>query len=356
MNNVRKLGRLVKRGLFNASYFINYPLIMPSVLQISLTNRCNLRCQMCSVCKYSTPRDDEMTLEEIEKIINTAKKQFGIKELFLTGGEPLLLGDIITKIAEFSRERDIRTTLTTNGFLLKNYAEKLAGSGIVHFHISVDGLEETHNYLRGHSESFAKAIESIRLLADIREKNHYRYSIGLAMLILKKNIDEISELYHYADKLHVDIFDLLPYLSDNTDFSNAKMNDLWPDDKAVEKFAHIYRIICAEKTKYIRLNPNFDMELIYKYYKKDLRPRDWRCFAGYKNFFITMSDPKMQGRYEPCLFMCKTHIPLKDYAYDLKKIWYSYQAYMARAEVRNCRSYCYQMCFSLPPLKKLLKE
>lgn len=354
--DTRKLGRLVKRGLFNASYFINYPLMMPGVLQISLTNRCNLRCKMCSVYKYSTPQDEEMTLEEVEKIITVAKKQFGIKELILTGGEPLLLGDIVTKIAEFARERDIRTTLTTNGFLFKKHAERLAGSGIVHFHVSVDGLEETHNHLRGHPESFARAIESIKLLAEIREKYHYCYSIGLAMLILKENIDEITELYHYADKLHVDIFDLLPYLPDNTDFSSAEINDLWPDDETVEKFVHIYKKIYTEKTKCVRLNPNFDMELSYKYYKKNMQPRDWRCFAGYKNFFITMSDPKRQGRYEPCLFMCKTHIPLKDYAYDLKKIWYSSQAYMARVKVRNCKSYCYQMCFSLPSLKKLLKS
>ena len=351
--NIKTLGRLAKLGLFNASYFLNFPVIKPEVLQISITSRCNLRCKMCSVHKYTTTPDEEMTPQEVKKIITIAKKQLSIKDLILTGGEPLIVGEDIVEISKFAYQRNIRVTLTTSGFLLQKYAYRLAEAGVSHFHISVDGLKDTHNYLRGDSRSFDKAMEGIKSLTEIRQKYNYKYSIGLAMLMLKNNMNEIYDLYNYGDELGVDVFDLLAYVPDNTDFSSTDATCLWPDSKDVERFMGIYKKIIATRTNRIKLNTYFDAELIYKYYKRTMLQRDWRCFAGFKNFFITMSDPKRQGRFEPCLFMCKTHIPLRDYDYNLRKMWYSYQAHKARMEIKHCKVYCYQMCFSFPSFRKL---
>lgn len=347
--NLKELARLV---LYNRSYFLSSPLINPEVLQISITNRCNLKCKFCSIHKYTTSEEEEIGLKDIKNIITIAKNQFDIKELILTGGEPLLLGDDIVRISEFAHKKNIRIILTTNGFLLQKYARSLAEAGISHFHISIDGLKNTHNYLRNNPESFSRAVESIKYLVKIRHMYSYNYSVGIAMLMLKSNINQIYELYKYADSLGVDIFELLYYLPDNTEFSVTDQTFLWPDSNDMDKFNHIYKKIIETKTENIQFDKYFDIDLVCRYYKRIMHHEDWKCFAGFKNFFITMSDPKKQGRFEPCLFMCKAHIPLKDYDYDLKRAWYSDQAHKARIAIKKCQVYCYQKCFSLPLFEK----
>jgi MoaA/NifB/PqqE/SkfB family radical SAM enzyme len=340
---------------FNISYNLDYPFVKPKILQITLTNRCNLQCKMCSVSKYTTRCDEEMELEEIEKIIRIAKKDFDISQLVLTGGEPLLVIDKVIGSAKLAKELGIGTLLTTNGYFLNEYASELVNSGITHFHISLDGLKETHNRLRNHPLSFDKAVEGIKKLASLREKNN-SYSLGIGTLILKPNLNELYDLFKYGDSLKVDVFDLLAYLPDNTDFAIIKNDSFWLEDEDVLRFEDIYKKTIASGSEHINFNSNFQINLIKKYYQRSLGSKDWRCFAGFKNLFITLSDPKRLGRFEPCLFMCKTHIPIREYDYDLKKIWFSKQAAQARRAIKRCDSYCFQMCFALPTIMFLLKK
>jgi MoaA/NifB/PqqE/SkfB family radical SAM enzyme len=350
-----KISEVLKVLSFKASYSLDYPLVSPDTLQISLTSRCNLRCRMCSVNKYLTKPEDEMSFDEVCKIISKAKEQFGIQRLVITGGEPLLLVDLIVQISTFARKLGIGVILTTNGFYIERNINELVDSGITHFHISIDGLEGTHNYIRQNDASYESAIKGIKLLVDLRNRYDYKYSIGLATLILKPNIPELYDLFAKADALGVDFFDLLPYLPDNTEFSDTTGTSLWPDEKAVQTFLQVYERIIGAKADHIRINDFVNADLIAKYYLRKMNKFDWQCMAGFKNIFITMSDPKRRGRLEPCVFMCKMHMPIREQNYDFKKIWFSAQARTARRDIKRCEVYCYQPCFSFPTLSKLLK-
>lgn len=354
--DIIKSKKLFELGCFHLAHFLHYPLISPRILQLSFINRCNLSCKMCSVGRYATSQTEELSPQELEEIITKALRHFKIRELIITGGEPLLAPESVLKIAGLAKKNNLRAILTTNGILLAQYAPLLATSGITHFHISLDGLKNTHNALRNNPAAFDKTKDAVRCLAELRRKHNYNYSIGLAAVILKTNIDELYELFELGDVLGADILDLFAYLPDNTDFSHPPDTDLWPQTEDMVKFIQIYKKIKNAKTRNIKLNPNFDVNRIIKYYTKTLQRGDWKCFAGYKNFFITMSDPNEQGRYEPCLFMCKTQIPLRDFGFDLKKIWYSRKVYKARRQISMCRQYCYQACFSLPGFKECLKS
>lgn len=354
MLKIANIKEAAKICLFNASYLLGHPLRGPDTLQISLTNRCNLSCKMCSARKYATPKSQEMPLDEIKKIIASACRQFDIKKLILTGGEPLLLGNDIVDTVRFAKEKGLAVIITTSAFFLSEYARSLAESGISHFHVSLDGLSQVHNELRGSPLSFDKAVEGIRILSDIRSKSNLEYTIGIASLILKNNVKDLFDLYKFADELKVDIFDMFPYLADNTDFASPDCSALWPDEYDLDEFMDIYGEISRFKTRHIKLNPYFNAELIVKYYTKKIRRDDWRCFAGFKNIFITMSDPKRTGRFEPCLFFCKDHIPIREYNYNLKKIWNCRRTALARHAIKRCDAYCYQMCFSLPSALKVI--
>ncbi len=352
INGLKEAGKVL---LFKTAYSFGYPLVNPDTLQISLTSRCNLRCRMCSVHKYITKHEEEMPYEEIKKIITIAKKQFGIKRLVLTGGEPLLIPDLIAETTTFARHTGMDVILTTNGFYLAEHAARLAYAGVSHFHISIDGLENTHNRLRQNDLSYENAVQGIKILTDLRKRGGLKYSIGIGAVVLKPNIPELYDLFIEADSLGVDIMDILPYLPDNTDFSSKENTSLWPDPEAVQLFLQLYKKITEFGARHVRINDFIDSELIARYYLRRMRKGDWQCMAGYKNIFITMSDPKRQGKFEPCVFMCKAHIPVREHNYDLKQIWHSPQSSAARRDIKRCDVYCYQPCFSFPSLLRLLR-
>lgn len=336
-----------KLALFNFSYGADYPFMPPRQLQIALTNRCNLACKMCFVNRYRTKEEEEMSPDELKKILIQARSVFGIKQLVLTGGEPLLVADKVCAAANLARSLKMSTLITTNGFYLKEYAKRLVDSGVTHFHVSLDGLKSVHNSLRNSDEVFDRAKDAIRELASLRSEGS-SFSIGIGALILKNTINDFSGLFELGDALGADVFDLLVYTPDITDFSVKNKDEFWLSADDVKRLDRAYSALKAAKTKRIRLNPLFRIDLVKKYYLGTLTQNDWRCFAGYKNMFVTMSDPKRQGSFEPCIFMCKAHIPVRENGYDLRKIWFSKEAHIARRTIRKCRSYCYQHCFSLP--------
>ena len=112
--------------------------------RISVTDRCNLRCRYCmpecGVKKIS--HADILTLEEILRVAEVFSR-LGIKKIRITGGEPLLrrnLPDLIRKIKGISGIEQV--TLTTNGVLLKNFAQELISAGLDGVNLSLDTLNE----------------------------------------------------------------------------------------------------------------------------------------------------------------------------------------------------------------------
>lgn len=113
-------------------------------VRISLTDRCNLRCQYCmpehGVTKMK--HEDILTLEEILKTAEILAK-LGIKKIRLTGGEPLLRRGIIKLIGDLKSISGIeQIALTTNGVLLDSMAEELIAAGLDSINLSLDTLSE----------------------------------------------------------------------------------------------------------------------------------------------------------------------------------------------------------------------
>jgi cyclic pyranopterin phosphate synthase len=114
-------------------------------LRISVTDRCNFRCIYCmpetegqQYCFMK--REHLMTFEEIVRLANIFAR-LGVRKIRLTGGEPLLRKDIdvlISMLKEIEGIQDI--SLTTNGFLLKQYARRLKEAGMKRVNVSLDAL------------------------------------------------------------------------------------------------------------------------------------------------------------------------------------------------------------------------
>ena len=112
-------------------------------LRISLTDRCNLRCTYCMPAEGLPwmPRAEQLTDDELVRLITIAVRDLGVHELRFTGGEPLLrrgLEDVIAASAALTPRPDI--SLTTNGVGLARRAAGLAAAGVNRLNVSLDTL------------------------------------------------------------------------------------------------------------------------------------------------------------------------------------------------------------------------
>lgn len=112
-------------------------------LRISVTDRCNFRCVYCMPPEGLVwqPHSSIMSYEEIAEVVRVAAEQ-GVKQIRLTGGEPLVRADLpvlVRMLAEIPGIEDI--SLTTNATLLERFADKLAQAGLKRVNISLDTLD-----------------------------------------------------------------------------------------------------------------------------------------------------------------------------------------------------------------------
>lgn len=138
-------------------------------LLIYPTSRCNLKCRHC----YFAPtyddrqgrRDDEISYEQICRAVDELLP-FGLRACKLSGGEPLLRGDLVD-ICQYMKQKSVRVNIETNGTLVtQELADTLAQSRLVQFlSVSLDGARaETHEALRGIEGCFDKAVKGLEYL------------------------------------------------------------------------------------------------------------------------------------------------------------------------------------------------
>lgn len=113
-----------------------------SYMRISITDRCNMRCQYCMPEEGVQKRSHQelISFEDIVSIVR-ASVPLGINKIRLTGGEPLVRKGIISLVEKLNQIEGIKEiAMTTNGSLLKKMAEPLKIAGISRFNISIDSL------------------------------------------------------------------------------------------------------------------------------------------------------------------------------------------------------------------------
>lgn len=114
-----------------------------SYLRVSVTDRCNLRCIYCMPPEGIKPlrHEDILRLEEIKRIVRYGI-DWGIDKVRITGGEPLVRKKVVYLIEALSNLEGIRDlSMTTNGILLKDYAEDLKNAGLQRINVSLDSLD-----------------------------------------------------------------------------------------------------------------------------------------------------------------------------------------------------------------------
>ncbi|MBQ6426077.1 MAG: radical SAM protein [Clostridia bacterium] len=158
-----------------------------------LTNACNLFCAHCgSRCCSS---GDRLSVQDIEKTLCSVPKKNAM--VCLTGGEPLIHPDFF-HIARTVKELGFHWGMTTNGTLIdRHVAQQLKKAMMETVSISLDGLELTHDTLRGSSGAWAKAVEGIRNLQEAG------YAPQVTTVVHSSNFCELEELYSFLTDLRI---------------------------------------------------------------------------------------------------------------------------------------------------------
>jgi len=164
-------------------------------LRISVTERCNFRCQYCMPEKPFSwvPKENLLTFEELFEFVKVCIDE-GIRKIRITGGEPLLREDIDKFIKMiYDYEPSIDLAMTTNAFLLKGVAQKLKDAGLKRINVSIDTLKP----------EVAQKIAQKDVLANVLDGVDEAIKVGLKvkvnMVPMKNmNADEIVDVLEYA--------------------------------------------------------------------------------------------------------------------------------------------------------------
>jgi cyclic pyranopterin phosphate synthase len=114
-------------------------------MRLSLTDKCNLRCTYCMPAEGLEwlAKQAVMTADEIVRIVRIGVELLGVRELRLTGGEPLVRADLVDIIAGLrSNHPEMPISMTTNGVGLDKKAAALKAAGLTRINVSLDSLHE----------------------------------------------------------------------------------------------------------------------------------------------------------------------------------------------------------------------
>ncbi len=166
--------------------FVSYKLGRPrlSYIVYICTTRCNLRCAFCDVWKK---KEQEMGPEEALKVVKDIAG-FGVSVIGFTGGEPTMRRDL-EKLASTARSLGVFTSLNTNGTMINRRRAKKIGKSFDIVNVSLDGFKETHDSVRGITDTFEAAIKGLQNLQETGVK------LGICLTINKKNLHEVVPLF-----------------------------------------------------------------------------------------------------------------------------------------------------------------
>jgi cyclic pyranopterin phosphate synthase len=165
-------------------------------LRVSVTDRCNLRCNYCMPEENYVwlPRQELLTFEEIARLVELFTS-LGVTDVRLTGGEPLLRRDLprlVQMLAANSRIRDL--ALTTNGILFAEHADALRAAGLHRVTLSLDTLRPERFLALTGRDTHAQVLEGI---ATARRSGFTNSKIDTVVL-RGVNDDELADLIEFG--------------------------------------------------------------------------------------------------------------------------------------------------------------
>lgn len=325
----------------------------PFNLEFAVTYKCNLKCIQCDIWCYNEKNLLELSVEEIYKIFSSYRN---FKVLGITGGEPFLRNDlqqIIETIIQTQNGLKI-LFITTNGQLpekteaiIKNILEQYKNLRVITL-VSIDGPMEIHEKIRGVSKAYEKALTTISLLANLKQRFN-NFSLGTVTVCSPFNIDSFTKVIEEIKNLK-DKFNLEPSFS------------IWFQGQLYKNLNSLYHYeIDKFRRELIKFIPNIKSvvheggivskgrNVFYDLLKLWLNKPGSQivpCEAAKIRFFL---DP--YGNVYPCTIFNFIIGNLKDYDFDFKKLFKNDMRNKARELIKSEKCpICCNTCETIPSI------
>lgn len=270
------------------------------------TTRCNLNCLHCgSDCQKDSLHPD-MPLKDFLKALDTIPHPAKNFIVAITGGEPLLRQDLETAGCEI-RKRGMRWGIVSNGLLYTEERQtSLLKAGMGSLTLSLDGLEETHNWLRNTGKSFSSVDRAIALAA-----SSARLNFDVVSCVHRKNLHELPDLKSYLISKGVKAWRLFTI----TPIGRARKNpELLLSDGELKK---MMEFITAERDRN-GLDIKFSCEGYVGPYESKVRDAPFFCRAG-----INIGSILIDGSISACPNIDKSFVQGNIYSDDFFETWQS---------------------------------
>lgn len=296
------------------------------------TLRCNLHCRHCgSDCKVQAEQQD-MPLDDFLHVLDSIAAKTNPDEVFviLSGGEPLMRPDIVA-CGQAITDRGFPWGMVSNGFALtQERFYELLKAGMRSITISLDGLEEEHNWMRGHRQSFERVDQAISLLTAVPD-----LASDIVTCVNRRNYSHLPALKEYLigkDVKNWRLFTVFPVGRAATD-PDMRLTD--------EEFRGVFDFIRQTRQEG-RIHANYGCEGFVGNYEGDVRDHLYSCQAG-----ITIGSVLADGSISACTSIRSNYHQGNIYHDDFMDVWEQrFQAYrnhdwMRTDDCARCRYFRY---------------
>jgi pyrroloquinoline quinone biosynthesis protein E len=251
----------------------------PTTLLAELTHRCPLHCPYCSNPLEMVRTQQELSTDEWKRVL-TESRALGVLQLGLSGGEPLVRGDV-EELAAHARTLGLYTTLVTSGVgLTRPRAEKLRTAGLEHIQISIQDTDEaTADRVAG-----MRAVKQKMAASALVRELGFAFSINV--VLHRANIDRVGEIIELAASLGADRLELA-----NTQYYGwglANRRALMPTREQVAAAAQVADAAIPRHARQMQI-----LYVLPDYFEATPKP----CYGGWgRHYLVAMPD----GRILPC--------------------------------------------------------
>ena len=297
---------------------------------VIVTYRCNAKCTMCNRYKVPSKPEEEITLETIKKLPQMYFTN-------ITGGEPFIRDDLKDIVRELYKKSE-RIVISTNGFFTDKIVDLCKEFPQIGIRISIEGLEQTNNEIRGLEDGFNKGYTTLKTLVDMGMKD-----VGFGMTVQDKNAPDLVALYDISDELGMEF----ATASLHNSFYFVESNNIIHDRLMVaQNFQDLINRLLQSNSPKKWFRAYFNHGLInYIFSQKRLLP----CDMSFDTFFI---DP--YGDVMPCNGTKEKEVMGNLNNQDWEELWNSKEAEEVRKKVRCCDRNCWMIGSVSPAMHKYI--
>jgi MoaA/NifB/PqqE/SkfB family radical SAM enzyme len=302
--------------------------VSPTHAIVAVTYRCNARCVMCDIWKRA--RTPEMAPADYGRLPPS------LREINVSGGEPLLRRDL-AQVIEVMQQTcpGVRIIISTNGLLPEVLDEVLGRVDGVAVRVSVDGIGDLHDEIRGVDRAFEKVLASIEVC-----RKHGISDLGVCATMIRQNAGRVTEVYEFAERGGLQFTFTVAHSSET--FFGDKDSEQPSAEAARGDIDRIKARLFASRSIKDWFRAYF-VEGLMDVLKG--RPRPIECRAGTDFFYL---DP--EGRIYPCHLWDKEMGNILEQTYE--EIVASNRGVIEA--VGRCRKKCWMTCTVAPEMRRKL--